>query len=97
MQRSTGDRSAFLRSSHAVSKTRGPLGPLFVNRSTPNSTTTLCHQISTDLHHRQQYLMIGHMTYAKPEYVTRQVVREVNLVTDLSTLMAEVDTWPTKG
>jgi len=43
------------------------------------------------------YLMIGHMTYAKPEYVTRQVVREVNLVTDLSTLMAEVDTWPTKG
>ena len=36
------------------------------------------------------------ITYAEPEYVTHQVVREVNLGTDLSTLLAEIDTWPTK-
>jgi hypothetical protein len=42
------------------------------------------------------YLMMGRMTYAEPEYVTRQVVCEVNLGTDLSTLLAEIDTWPTK-
>lgn len=37
------------------------------------------------------------MTYAEPEYETRQVVREVNLGTDLSTLLAEIDTWPSNG
>jgi hypothetical protein len=36
------------------------------------------------------------MTYAVPEYVTRQVLREVKLGTDLSTLLAEIDTLPTK-
>jgi transposase len=41
-------------------------------------------------------LMMGRMTYAEPEYETRQEVREVNLGTDLSTLLAEIDTWPTK-
>jgi len=41
--------------------------------------------------------MMGRMTYVGPEYVTRQVVREVNLGTDLSTLLAEIDTWPHKG
>ena len=41
--------------------------------------------------------MMGWMTYAEPEYETRQVVRQVNLGTDLSTLLAEIDTWPTKG
>ena len=39
---------------------------------------------------------MGRMTYAEPEYVTRQVEREVNLGTDLSTIMAEIDSWPTK-
>lgn len=41
--------------------------------------------------------MMGRMTYAEPEYETRQVVREANLGTDLSTLLTEIDTWPTKG
>jgi hypothetical protein len=41
--------------------------------------------------------MMGRMTYAEPEYEIRQVVREVNLGACLSTLMAEIDTWPTKG
>lgn len=33
--------------------TRGPPGPLCVNRSTPNSAAVLCRQISTDLRRRQ--------------------------------------------
>lgn len=41
--------------------------------------------------------MMERVTYAEPEYETRQVVREVHLGTDLSTLLAEIDTWPTKG
>lgn len=41
--------------------------------------------------------MMGRMTYSEPEYVTRQVVREVNIGADPSTLLAENDTWPTKG
>lgn len=41
--------------------------------------------------------MIGRMAYAESEYETRQVVREVNLGTDLSTLLAEIDAWPAKG
>ena len=35
--------------------------------------------------------------HAEPEYETRQVVREVNHGTNLSTLLAEIDTWPAKG
>jgi hypothetical protein len=50
-----------------------------------------------DVPQNAMYLMMERMTYAEPEYVTRQVVREVNLGTDLSTLLAEIDTWPTKG
>lgn len=41
--------------------------------------------------------MMGRMAYAESEYETRQVVREVNLGTDLSTLLAEIDAWPAKG
>ena len=40
---------------------------------------------------------MGRMTYAEPEYETRQVVRKVNLGTDLSPLLAEIDTWPSNG
>ena len=35
--------------------TRGPPGPLFVNRSTPNSAAVLCRQISTVLRRRQHF------------------------------------------
>gem|GEM_PF-3581706 len=35
-------------------------------------------------------------TPAEPEYDTKQVVREVTLGADLSTLLAEIDHWPTK-
>lgn len=50
-----------------------------------------------DVPQSAMYLMMGRMTYAAPEYVTRQVVREVNLGTNLPTLLAEIDTWPAKG
>ena len=50
-----------------------------------------------DVPQNPMYLMMGRMTYAEPEYVTRQVAWEVNLGTDLSTLLAEIDTWPTRG
>lgn len=50
-----------------------------------------------DVPQNAMYLMMGRMTYAEPEYVTHQEVREVNLGTDLSTLLTEIDTWPTKG
>lgn len=38
--------------------TRGPPGPLCVNRSTPNSAAVLCRQISTDLRRRQHKEML---------------------------------------
>lgn len=50
-----------------------------------------------DVPHKAKYLMMGRMTYSEPEYVTRQVVREVNIGADPSTLLAEIDTLPTKG
>jgi hypothetical protein len=35
-------------------------------------------------------------TPVEPEYETKQVVREVTLGADLSTLLAEIDGWPTR-
>ena len=37
-----------------MSTTRGPPGPFFVNRSTPNSADVLRRQIATDLRRQQQ-------------------------------------------
>lgn len=41
--------------------------------------------------------MVGRMTFNEPGFETRQEVKEVILGTELSTLLTEIDNWPTKG
>ena len=62
--------------------TRGPSGPLFVNRSTPNSDANLCRQISTDLRRRQHEVeaqhpdeFIAHLIDLNPMQVLAAVAR----------------------
>jgi transposase len=41
--------------------------------------------------------MVTNSAFEESQYVTRQVFKEVNLGTDLSTLMDEIDTWTIRG
>ena len=43
------------------------------------------------------YFSLGRMTPEELQYDVRNVVKEVTLGTDLSTLLAEIDDWPTRG
>ena len=45
----------------------------------------------------RMYMCLGRMTPEEPQYDVRNVEKEVTLGTDLSTLLAEIDHWPTRG
>ena len=49
-----------------------------------------------ELEGARRYFSLGRMTPEEPQYDVRNVVKEVTLGTDLSTLLAEIDHWPTR-
>ena len=50
-----------------------------------------------ELEGARRYFSLGRMTPKEPQYDVRNVVKEVTLGTDLSTLLAEIDHWPVRG
>ena len=50
-----------------------------------------------ELEGARMYFSLGRMTPEELQYDVRNVVKEVTLGTDLSTLLAEIDHWPTRG
>ena len=50
-----------------------------------------------ELESPRMYMCLSRMTPEEPQYDVRNVVKEVTLGADLSTLLAEIDRWPTQG
>ena len=50
-----------------------------------------------ELEGARMFFSLGRCLPEEPQYDVQNVVREVTLGTDLSTLLAEIDHWPTRG
>ena len=50
-----------------------------------------------ELESPRMYFSLGRSLPEEPQYDVQNVVREVTLGTDLSTLLAKIDDWPTRG